>query len=310
MASALLQSIDQQTQLAGHNRLALLLFRLGGPATYGVNVFKVQEVILCPSLRRVPEAHPLVRGIAQIRGRTIPILDLGRAIGESKEPPRGGYVIVTEFNRTVQGFLVHSVDRIVNVAVETVRPPPVDTQESTHLTAVTHVAQQFVQIIDLEQVLSDVVGGPGDASAASLQRKVKSPGDRKLRVLVADDSRVARNQVGRVLEQVGVECVQVSDGRQALKYLQSLADTGKPVAEELAMVISDIEMPDMDGYSLTTEIRRDPRLRDLYVLLHTSLSGVFNQVMVEKVGANRFIAKFKPDELAEAILEHLDGATA
>jgi two-component system chemotaxis response regulator CheV len=307
MATALLQSIDQQTQLAGHNRLALLLFRLGSGACYGVNVFKVQEVIPLPTIHPVPEAHPLVSGVALVRGRTIPIINLVQAIGDTSgnasDVQTEGHVIITEFNRSVQGFLVGSVDRIVNVAVENVRPPP-ETVDGSHLTAVTQVGNMLVQIIDVEQVLADVMGAARDVSA-DIQRHLPA-GASKPRVLVADDSRVARNQIGRILDQIGVDAVQVNDGRQALKFLQSLADTGEPVSEQLAMVISDIEMPDMDGYTLATEIRRDPRLRDLYVLLHTSMSGVFNHAMVEKVGANRFIAKFSADELAQAVVQVLD----
>ncbi|HZP13875.1 MAG TPA: chemotaxis protein CheV [Nevskiaceae bacterium] len=303
MDSGLLQSIDRQTQLAGHNRLALLLFRLGGAACYGVNVFKVQEVIACPRLHAVPESHPLVRGLALVRGRTIPVIDLATAIGESAIAIGGAHVIVTEFNRSVQGFLVGSVDRIANVSVEDVKPPPGD-GEGTHLTAVTMAAGQFVQIIDVEQVLAAITGGPRELSGDS-RRRAKLQG-RPARVLVADDSRVARNQVSRLLQEIGVEPVQVTDGRQALKYLQSIADAGDSVASQIGMVISDIEMPDMDGYTLTAEIRRDPRLRDLYVLLHTSLSGRFNHAMVDKVGANRFLPKFSPDELADAVLQHLE----
>lgn len=304
--TSLLQSIDRQTQLAGHNRLAMLLFRLGGTACYGVNVFKVQEVISCPRLHAVPESHPLVRGLALVRGRTIPVIDLARAIGE---PPMSGtaHVIVTEFNRSVQGFLVGVVDRIANVSVEDVKPPPGDGHGS-HLTAVTMAAGQFVQIIDVEQVLAQIMGGPRELSS-DLRRRANLKG-RPARVLVADDSRVARNQIGRLLQDIGVEAVQVNDGRQALKYLQSIADAGDNVATQIGMVISDIEMPDMDGYTLTAEIRRDPRLRDLYVLLHTSLSGRFNHAMVDKVGANRFLPKFAPDELAEAVLLHLESAPA
>jgi two-component system chemotaxis response regulator CheV len=101
--------------------------------------------------------------------------------------------------------------------------------------------------------------------------------------------------------------VVVNDGREALDYLRSLADRG-PLAEQLLMVISDIEMPGMDGYALTAEIRRDPRLCELYVLLHTSLSGVFNKSMVQKVGANRFVPKFGADELAQGVIERLQAS--
>ena len=155
------------------------------------------------------------------------------------------------------------------------------------------------------EVLAEVLGEPAPLSVELTQR-AEGLGEGR-RVLVVDDSRVARNQIDKLLQQLGVECTLVNDGREALRHLQTLAERG-PVAEQLLMVISDIEMPGMDGYSLTTEIRRDPRLRELYVLLHTSLSGVFNKAMVQRVGANRFIAKFGADELAGAVIERLQAA--
>ncbi|MCY1422491.1 Sensor histidine kinase RcsC [compost metagenome] len=130
----------------------------------------------------------------------------------------------------------------------------------------------------------------------------RAPGKR---VLVVDDSSVARKQLLRCLDTVGVEAFALGDGRQALDYLRQMVDAGGRPGQELLMVISDIEMPEMDGYTLTAEIRHDTRLQDLHILLHTSLSGVFNQAMVKKVGANDFLAKFNPDDLAARVSERI-----
>lgn len=305
MASGLLESIDRSTQLAGHNRLALLLFRLDERQIFGINVFKVQEVIRAPRLSRMPASHPLVRGVAELRGVVVPVIDLALALGEA--PGEAAHVIVTEYNRSVQGFLVRGVERIIHVDVAAVQPPPAHCGESSYLTAVTLHGEELVAIVDVEKVLAEVLGEQ-QALSVDVTGAAQALGAER-RVLVADDSRVARNQVERVLQQLGVECVIVNDGREALNYLQSLAARG-PIADQLLMVISDIEMPVMDGYSLTAEIRRDPRLRDLYVLLHTSLSGVFNKAMVQKVGANRFVSKFSADELAQGVIERLQAAAA
>ncbi|MDR3415003.1 MAG: chemotaxis protein CheV [Nevskia sp.] len=302
MAAGLLESIDRSTQLAGHNRLALLLFRLDERQIFGINVFKVQEVISAPPMVVMPGAHPLVRGVADLRGGIVPIIDLNRALGNASDP-LAAHVIVTEYNRSVQGFLVRAVERIVHIDVAHVLPPPGGGVESSYLTAITRHGNELVEIVDVEKVLLEVLGEPPALSSELAGRGTGLVGDR--RVLVVDDSRVARNQIEKVLHQLGVECALVNDGREGLRYLQTLAEHG-PVNEQLLMVISDIEMPGMDGYSLATEIRRDPRLRDLYVLLHTSLSGNFNKAMVERVGANRFIAKFGADELARAVIERLE----
>lgn len=120
------------------------------------------------------------------------------------------------------------------------------------------------------------------------------------KVLIADDSSVARKQVQRAVESIGFETIMVKDGKEALNKLVEMANAGS-VYEQIGLVISDVEMPEMDGYTLTAEIRREPALKDLHVILHTSLSGVFNQAMVERVGANQFIAKFNPDELGAAV---------
>ena len=306
MATGLLESIDRSTQLAGHNRLALLLFRLDERQIFGINVFKVQEVIPAPRLSRMPASHPLVRGVADLRGGIVPVIDLGMALGGPADTA-AAHVIVTEYNRSVQGFLVRAVERIVHIDVAAVQPPPLRTGEDSYLTAITRYGEELVEIVDVEKVLAEVLGEAPDLSAELAGSALALGGGR--RVLVADDSRVARSQVERVLRQLGVECVIVNDGHEALNYLQSLAARG-PVAEQLLMVISDIEMPGMDGYSLTTEIRRDPRLRDLYVLLHTSLSGVFNKAMVQRVGANLFVPKFSADELAQGVMDRLRAAAA
>ena len=305
MARDLLQTIEQRTRLAGHNRLALLLFRLGGSQMFGVNVFKVQEVLRCPRLKWMPASHPLVQGVADVRGRSVPVLALGRAIGHPDATDTPRYLVVAEFNRSVQGFLVEAVDRIVNISVEEVHPPPKVTGEDSYLTAVTRYGDDLIQIIDLEKVLAEVVGAPSEISGELLEKATQGVGDRS-RVLVADDSRVARAQIQRVLDQLNVECTLVADGREALRHLQGMADQGIKVSDKYSMLISDIEMPDMDGYTLTTEIRRDPRLADMYILLHTSLSGVFNNAMVERVGANKFVAKYSANELATSVLERLE----
>ncbi|MBA4286103.1 MAG: chemotaxis protein CheW [Xanthomonadaceae bacterium] len=303
MATGLLESIDRSTQLAGHNRLALLLFRLDERQIFGINVFKVQEVIPKPALSWLPSSHALVKGVADIRGRMIPVIDLSRAIGQPSDD-KAAHVIVTEYNRSIQGFLVRAVERIIHVNVEHVRPPPEGAGEGGYMTAMTQYNNELVEIIDVEKVLSDVVGVQAALSDA-IRDEAASIGHSRRRVLVVDDSRVARNQIEKTLNQLGIECTTVNDGREALRYLQALAAKDEPITDSLLMMISDVEMPDMDGYRLTTEIRRDPKMKDLYVMLHTSLSGVFNNAMVERVGANRFIAKFSADELATGVLDRL-----
>ena len=301
--ASVLDSVDSRTQLAGHNRLELLLFRLQGKQRYGINVFKVQEVIRCPKLTHIPQADNRVIGVAHLRNKTIPVMDLGLAI--SNQPItdiENSFVIVTEYNRFIQGFLVAAVDRITNMNWKDILPPPKGSGSASYLTAVTHIDKEMVSIIDVERVFADVMGANEEVSDDILQGSVDMETEKPKHVLVVDDSSVARNQVKRVLEKVGIECTLANDGQAGLEVLESWVANGENIDEKIALVISDIEMPRMDGYTLTTKIRKDPRLQGLYVMLHTSLSGVFNNSMVEKVGANHFIPKFKPNELANTVM--------
>lgn len=311
MSQQLLDRIDQRTRLAGHNRLALLLFRLGPRQLFGVNVFKVQEVIPRPPLFTLPQLPRAFSGAADVRGRTVPVLDLARAIGQDAvrhgDDSEPGYLVVTEFNRSVQGFLVAGVDRIVNIAVEDIQPPPDMGRDGNYLTGVTRYNGELIQLIDVESVLAESAPRGSELDAIEPLQPVAGISDE---VLVVDDSRVARNQIRQVLDQLGLRATLLSDGRQALEHLRQLAETGTAPASRYAMVISDIEMPSMDGYTLTTEIRRDAALSDLYVLLHTSLSGVFNHAMVERVGADDFVPKYSETELAQRIAVRMEALQA
>lgn len=307
--ASVLDGVNQRTQLVGYNRLELLLFRLGGRQRFGINVFKVREVIQCPTLTRLPGAHPVVRGIANIRGRTIPVVDLGVAVGKAPVTNiNSSYVIITEYDRVTQGFLVSEVDRIVNMNWEEIHPPPRGSGRGTsYLTAVTQVDKELIEIIDVEKVLVEVTH-PNEEVSQAIAEEGAATVKVARGVLVVDDSSVARKQIQRTLEQVGVTPILTCNGREALDILHGMTAGGtRQAKEDLATVISDIEMPEMDGYTLTTEIRRDPLLKDLHVVLHTSLSGVFNQSMVKKVGADHFIAKFSPDELARVVLDRIKG---
>lgn len=304
IVASILDSVDQRTKLAGHNRMELLLFRLGSRQVFGINVFKVQEVIQCPPLTSVPNASPVVKGIANMRGRTITVMDLAMCIGKKPIEDENAYIIITEYNRKIQGFLVTMVDRIINVNWDSIMPPPRGTGKSSYMTAVTQVDDELVEIIDVEKVLAEVVGS-NDLISDEKSEEISSSHKDINKIMVVDDSSVARNQIKRTLDQMDYECVMAKNGKEALVMLQGWAEEGS-VDEHISMIISDVEMPEMDGYTLTTEIRRDPRLQHLYIMLHTSLSGVFNNAMVEQVGADRFIAKFNPDELADGVMAALD----
>jgi len=304
--SSILDSVNQRTQMVGQNRLELLLFKLRGKQVYGINVFKVREVLQCPELTELPQRNPVVRGVAHIRGATISVIDLSLAVGgPSLGDVQNCFVVIAEYNRKVQGFLVKSVERIVNMNWSDIHPPPKGAGKTSYLTAVTDIDGEIVEIIDVEKILAEITPSDEVVSQEMVEQHAgKAPEDKV--VLIADDSSVARGQIKRTIEQLGFKTHVCKDGREALEFLEGIVEDGTPVDNEVLLLISDIEMPEMDGYTLTAEIRNNDKLNHLWVMLHTSLSGVFNEAMVQKVGANDFIPKFNPDELAQAVQKRMD----
>lgn len=304
----LLASIDQRTRLVGENRLELLLFKLNGRQLFAINVFKVQEVVKMPVLHQLPNSHPMICGVTHLRGQTLPVIDLGAAIGLNKlRDLSNANLIVAEYNRSIQAFLIGSVEKIVNLNWESILPPPQEMGRSHFLTAITQVENSIVEILDVERILSDILPQSSAISEVitetPLIEKARQAG---LKVLLAEDSATAAHQVKDIVEQLGLELIYVQDGLHAWQLLNGWISEGKNIYDEILMLITDAEMPEMDGYSLTAEIRKIPEVKDLYVVLHTSLSGSFNKAMVEKVGCNAWMSKFQADDLAKLILSRIE----
>ncbi|BBP82061.1 MULTISPECIES: chemotaxis protein CheV [Pseudomonas] len=303
--AGILDTVDQRTQLVGENRLEILMFRLAGRQLFAINVFKVQEVLQLPKLTLIPQRHPFVCGVVNLRGQTLPVIDLSRAIGmRALVPDERSTIIVTEYNRSVQAFLVGGVDRILNLNWESIQPPPGGAGRQHYLTAITKVEDQIVEIIDVEKVLAEIVPMSTRVSEERLSNPLLDKA-RGREVLLVDDSNVALTQLRETLSQLEIRTHVASDGLKALNLLKKWADSGEVMTDKLLMIFTDAEMPEMDGYRLTTEIRNDPRLRDLYVVMHTSLSGSFNDAMVKKVGCDNFLSKFQPDKLVDVVADRL-----
>ena len=308
MSGTLLEKVERHTRLAGHNRIAMLLFRLGDEQLFGINVFKVREVLRRPAMERMQGAHELMAGSCDYRGQTIPVIDLAAALGY---PPLrevdSAHLMVTEFSRSVQGFLVADVQKMVHCEGEAMAAPAPALGFGSRVNAVTRLDGALLAVVDVEQVLASIGAAPAELSTR-LQCAASSRSLARHRVMVVDDSGIARRQLVNLFKQMGMECIVASDGREALDRLLELADGDRMEAIEL--VVSDIEMPRLDGYALTRAIRDDPGLRRLKVLLHSSLSGLFNEAMIKEVKADRFVAKFQPDLLAQAVMELLPEVSA
>jgi two-component system chemotaxis response regulator CheV len=304
--ASILDSVNQRTQLVGQNRLELLLFKLVGRQRFGINVFKVREVLQCPRLTPMPKQDKFIKGIAHIRGQTISVIDLSKATGgPAIEQTENSFIIIAEYNRSVQGFLVAGVERITTLSWKDVMPPPEGAGKSSYLTAVTEIDNEMVSILDVEKILNEISPVSTELSEGVADDTVGDQVGEKL-VMIADDSTVARNQVKRALEPLGLNLILAKNGQDALDQLQAITESCEnSISEKVALMISDIEMPEMDGYTLTAEVKASEKMRALPIILHTSLSGVFNNAMVEKVGADDFIPKFNPDELATSVKKWL-----
>ncbi len=305
--SDILKNVDSRTNLVGQNRLELLMFQLAGRQIFAINVFKVQEVLTLPQLTLMPQRHPAVIGVVYLRGRSLPVIDLSIAIGMRPiQYNKDSTIIVTEYNSTVQAFLVGAVDRIVNLNWEQIQPPPSGAGHNHYLTAITQLEEKIVEIIDVEKVLSEIAPLSTDLPDHILQDEILQKAKGK-EVIMIDDSITAHTQASAIFKKLGLKVHQAMDGQEGLDMLVKMAaESDSPISERLLLVVTDAEMPRMDGYRLTTEIRANPKLKDLFIVLHTSLSGAFNEAMVEKVGCNHFLSKFKPEELANIVKTRLE----
>jgi len=307
--ASILDTVDQRTNLVGENRLELLLFHLQGRQLFAINVFKVKEVVKLPHLNKIPNSHPKISGVANIRGKSIPVINLREAVGFR---PLGVdeecNLIITEYNRTVQGFLVGKVERIVNMTWDEIMHPPSSVGRNHYLTALTKLqdedSEQLIEIIDVEKVLAEIVDYDVSISEGVLDEGIADQ-MAGLKILHADDSSTARKQVEMTLSQLGIEIIPAENGLQALDILQRWIAEGKCIEDEILMLITDAEMPIMDGYKLTSEVRADPNMSSLHIVLNTSLSGSFNEAMVKKVGCNSLLSKFQPDRLVEVVQKRL-----
>lgn len=305
--SGILDTVNLRTQMVGQNRMELLLFGLETSQRFGINVFKVREVLQCPELTEVPRQTSAIKGMAHIRGETIPVLDLSEAVGREavpKEERTQCFLIVVEYNRRILAFLVRRVDRILNTQWDQISAPPAEIGVENYLTAILEHEGKLIEIIDVEQILADLYPMSTEVSHDVADDEVRQQATLH-HILIVDDSSVARNQMRRSLEGLGLKVTSANNGRMAWGMLEGLVQKGLDPSNVFLMVISDIEMPEMDGYTLTSMIRENDATKGLHVVLHTSLSGGFNVSMVKKVGANGFLAKFDPNELAEVVVRRI-----
>ncbi|MGC8466801.1 MAG: chemotaxis protein, partial [Acidithiobacillus sp.] len=283
-----LRDVDERAQLAGTNKFELLVFRLGTDAhsgsreLFGINVFKVREALVMPRITPMPGAPQHVLGVANIRGQILPVIDLPAVVGCAVE--ERNILLVTEYERSVQGFAVEDVDEIVRLEWSRV----LSAEGAAVGGLVTSLARldedeetsRLALVLDVEQILRQVLPSRfRNGDELSVQSVVKIPPGSV--ILYADDSGVARHQIEKTLTALGLPFIATKTGREAWDRLLELASAAKaagvPIRNRVALVLTDLEMPEMDGFTLTRKIKENESLRDLPVVIHSSLSGSANE---------------------------------
>ena len=306
------QEVDERSNLAGTNKFELLLFRLGEAAQgqrnelFGINVFKIREIVAMPAITAVAGSPPEMLGVVNLRGQIIQVLDLPAIAG--CKPAGLNILLVTEFARTTQGFAVESVEDIVRLDWNQV----MSAEHSAGGGMVTSIARldpddsgsRLAQVLDVETILRNM--NPTDRPAvdpATIGPRLRLK--EGAIILAADDSVVARTLIEKGLTAMGAPFIMTNTGLEAWRQLNALASSaeaeGKTVADRVAMVLTDLEMPEMDGFTLTRNIKKSQRFAHLPVVIHSSLSGTTNEEHVRNVGADAYVAKFAAEDLASTI---------
>jgi two-component system chemotaxis response regulator CheV len=303
----LLESVDARTRLAGSNKMEILLFSLGTREIFGINVFKVREVGRTPHITKTPNMPRGVEGLVSLRGNVIPVLSLSNFL-ELDNPPKelGKSMMVAEYSKRTLGFLVHDVDRIIRVDWERVKAP--ETILASNQGLITAVIEldggNLVSILDVEQILANAFGEAVivDIAPAQISEEVS--------IFFVDDSVVARKKISEVLDKLGVKHKHATNGMEAWTRLQAIAShaqqMGRSVRDEIRMILADAEMPEMDGYVLTKNIKSDPRFDGVPVVMHSSLSSEANRAMGKAVGVDSYVAKFDAEVLADTLRPYLE----
>jgi two-component system chemotaxis response regulator CheV len=298
--SGVFDAVDARANLAGSNKMEILLFSIGSNEVFGINVFKVKEVTRGVRITKTPNMPHGVDGIVSLRGHVMPVLNLSRFMGLG-EPNEQSVMMVAEYSRHVLGFLVRDVDRIIRVDWNKVRAAEGMVSGNSHLiTAITELPNgSLVSILDVEQIMASAFG----EDVVGAVEKVE--GGHEKSVFFVDDSAVARKKIAELLDKMGVKHVQAHNGLEGWQRLQGLAEsasnTGADLHSQIQVILVDAEMPEMDGYVLTQHIKADRRFDNIPVVMHSSLSSEANRSMGKRVGVDYYVPKFDGIMLAETL---------
>lgn len=278
----------------------LLLFRLTGRQLFALGTLKIQELVPYRPVTPIVNQHASVLGALTVRDQTITVVDAALAIGYpplSAAEREQAYIIITDVQRQTIGLLVRQIDRIVETNWRQIKTPDKTLGHNIFITGVTDVQGEMVQLLDVEVIMGRLFplnASHATASITDIEREQLKP----LNILLVDDSRTARKQLSDCLDAINVPYQVTDNGQHALDIMRREAAAGHAVD----ILVSDIEMPGLDGYELAFAVRDDKALAHAYIILHTSLSSAISVSQAHQVGANEALTKFDARELIDAML--------
>jgi len=311
--------MDDKTLKVGSNELELVDFRLykkelnGGiyEGVYGINVAKVREIIKMPELTELPGSEDYIEGIFDLRGVVVPVVDLAKWMGikvpDENEAPIKKRAIITEFNNILIGFIVHDAKRIRRISWADIEPAQFGVGQGkldkSKITGITRIENgEILLILDLESIVEEM--GFFEANLdADLEAIEKFSG----MVLLVDDSATARRIEKDALEKMGFEVVEATNGEEGLQKLEEIYSIyGENVKDKLKLILSDVEMPKMDGYHMAAKIHADERFKDVPLIFSSSISDAFSDIRGKAVGAEGYLVKFDSNNFYQQIADILN----
>jgi two-component system chemotaxis response regulator CheV len=298
------------------NELELVEFRIDEvdghgtvlPCYYGVNVAKVREIIRLPQMSRIVNARPGVEGMIKLRDKVITIINLATVLNKSTGDLVADRVVVLEFNNIMVGVLVHSVSRIYRISWKNVEPPSAAVH-SEEVTGLVKMDDRIILVLDFEKIVAELCSESAlkPLDSVLMQRAESNPERAQRTVLVADDSVFIRKTLCSSLRSAGYTVVEAENGAEAWKMIQQAmqkaADEGNIFRDYIHMLITDVEMPQMDGLHLTSLVRKEDSLKDLPVAIFSSLASEDNKRKWIGLGANCILTKPDLPKLVDVVDE-------
>ncbi|APX09161.1 MULTISPECIES: chemotaxis protein [Vibrio] len=278
----------------------MLVFKLTLQQNFAIGTLKVREIVPYMPTTKIPYSHHHVIGTVTIRDLTVPVIDMAAAIGFrpiQQEEYQNCYLIVTDCLRTVVAFMVRSIEKIIECDWKTIETPPSSAGHNIFVTGITRYEEKIVQMLDVELLLSKIYPQYENTKIPMLT-DIERERLKALNILLVDDSSIARKQLSDALDRINIPYQICKNGTDALDLMKRDAEANRPID----LLVSDIEMPGLDGYELAFEVQNDSALNNSYRILHTSLSSEICVDRAHQVGAHEALEKFNAGELIEAML--------